>query len=75
MSNIQNIFKNFEKRLMRDQLKKELCEEDWITLKYIRYYEDSCIIIPDLRELGLINYFKCFTINYYFFFFTIILFV
>ncbi|RHZ58599.1 hypothetical protein Glove_186g182 [Diversispora epigaea] len=39
----------------RDQLKKELCEENWIVLRYVWYYEDPNIIIPEhLRELGLI---------------------
>ncbi|CAG8607947.1 9864_t:CDS:1, partial [Paraglomus occultum] len=40
----------------RDQLKKELCEENWIALRYVWYYEDPYVIIPKhLRELGLIE--------------------
>ncbi|CAI2183634.1 13325_t:CDS:2 [Funneliformis geosporum] len=39
----------------RDQLKDELCEENWIALRYVWYYEDPFEKIPDiLRELGLI---------------------
>ncbi|RIB01521.1 hypothetical protein C2G38_2230593 [Gigaspora rosea] len=48
--------KDFEKQLIRDQLKKELCEENWIVLRYVWYYEDPYIVIPEhLRELGLIK--------------------
>ncbi|RHZ77555.1 hypothetical protein Glove_176g3 [Diversispora epigaea] len=40
----------------QDQLKKELCEENWIVLRYVWYYEDPYIVIPEhLRELGLIE--------------------
>ncbi|RHZ78695.1 hypothetical protein Glove_158g5 [Diversispora epigaea] len=47
---------NFSKQQERDQLKKELCEENWIVLRYVWYYEDPYIIIPEhLRELGLIE--------------------
>ena len=47
---------NFIKQQTRDQLKKELCEENQIALRYVWYYEDPCIIIPEhLRELGLIE--------------------
>ncbi|CAI2193404.1 2904_t:CDS:1, partial [Funneliformis geosporum] len=47
---------NFIKQQERDQLKKELCEENWIALKYIWYYEDLYVVIPrHLRELGLIE--------------------
>ncbi|RHZ67239.1 hypothetical protein Glove_302g76 [Diversispora epigaea] len=46
---------NFINQQERDQLKKELCEENWIVLRYVWYYEDPYIVIPDhLRELGLI---------------------
>jgi len=46
----------FEKQLMRDQLKKELCEKNLIVLRYVWYYEDPNIVIPNhLRELGLIE--------------------
>ncbi|CAG8849018.1 2017_t:CDS:2, partial [Gigaspora margarita] len=42
----------FNKQLIRDQLKAELCEENWIVLRYVWYYEDPYIIIPEyLREL------------------------
>ncbi|PKC54413.1 hypothetical protein RhiirA1_542891 [Rhizophagus irregularis] len=47
---------NFIKQQARDQLKKELCEENWITLRYVWYYEDPYVVIPEhLRELGLID--------------------
>ncbi|RHZ45875.1 hypothetical protein Glove_645g34 [Diversispora epigaea] len=47
---------NFIKQQARDQLKKELCEENWIVLRYVWYYEDPYIVIPEhLRELGLIE--------------------
>ena len=47
---------DFEKQLMRDQLKKELCEKNSIILRYVWYYEDTYIVIPNhLRELGLIE--------------------
>ncbi|CAG8828592.1 1091_t:CDS:2, partial [Gigaspora margarita] len=40
----------------RDQLKKELCEENWIILRYVWYYEDPYKVIPgQLRKLGLIE--------------------
>ncbi|CAI2183975.1 9045_t:CDS:2 [Funneliformis geosporum] len=40
----------------RDQLKKELCEENQIALRYVWYYENPYVIIPEhLRELGLIE--------------------
>ncbi|CAJ0834771.1 2928_t:CDS:2 [Entrophospora sp. SA101] len=43
----------FNKQLYRDQLKKELCEENCIVLRYIWYYEDPYVVIPEhLRELG-----------------------
>ncbi|RHZ75235.1 hypothetical protein Glove_216g150 [Diversispora epigaea] len=46
---------NFIKQQERDQLKKELCEENWIVLRYVWYYEDPHVIILEhLRELGLI---------------------
>ncbi|RGB36323.1 hypothetical protein C1646_758222 [Rhizophagus diaphanus] len=45
--------KNFTKQQDRDQLKRELCEENHITLWY---YADPYIVIPKhLRELGLIG--------------------
>ncbi|CAJ0834508.1 3534_t:CDS:1 [Entrophospora sp. SA101] len=47
---------NFIKQQARDQLKKELCEENWIALRYVWYYEDPYIAVPEhLRELGLIK--------------------
>ncbi|CAG8633475.1 7117_t:CDS:1, partial [Paraglomus occultum] len=47
---------NFIKQQTRDQLKKGLCEENWIALRYVWYYEDPYIVIPEhLRELGLIK--------------------
>ena len=46
----------FQKQLMRDQIKKELCEENCIALRYVWYNEDPYIVIPEhLRELGLIE--------------------
>ncbi|PKY62730.1 hypothetical protein RhiirA4_489758 [Rhizophagus irregularis] len=48
----------FTKQLIRDQLKKELCEENGIALRYVWYYEDPyvVIVIPNhLRELGHIG--------------------
>ncbi|CAG8623370.1 10608_t:CDS:1 [Paraglomus occultum] len=48
--------KNFIKQQEHDQLKRELCEENWIVLRYVWYYEDPFEKIPDiLRELGLIS--------------------
>ncbi|CAG8647454.1 15871_t:CDS:2 [Racocetra fulgida] len=48
-------FEDFEKQQERDQLKEELCEENWIVLRYVWYYEDPFEKIPAiLRELGLI---------------------
>ncbi|CAI2176506.1 4169_t:CDS:2 [Funneliformis geosporum] len=47
---------NFIKQQARDQLKKELCEENCIALRYVWYYEDPYLVIPEhLRELGLIE--------------------
>ncbi|RHZ65127.1 hypothetical protein Glove_319g21 [Diversispora epigaea] len=47
---------NFFKQQIRDQLKKKLCEENWIVLKVVWYYEDPYIVIREhLRELGLIE--------------------
>ncbi|RIA78969.1 hypothetical protein C1645_841925 [Glomus cerebriforme] len=47
---------NFIKQQERDQLKKELCEENRIALRYVWYYEDPYIVIPKhLQELGLIE--------------------
>jgi len=47
---------NFIKQQERDQLKKELCEENLIALRYVWYFEDPYIVIPEhLRELGLIE--------------------
>ncbi|CAG8807462.1 2008_t:CDS:1, partial [Racocetra persica] len=46
---------NFIRQQERDQLKKELCEENWIVLREVWYYEDPFEKIPTiLRELGLI---------------------
>jgi len=46
----------FKKQLMRDQIKKELCIENYIVLRYVWYYEDSYIVISNhLRELSLIE--------------------
>jgi hypothetical protein len=47
---------DLEKQLIRDRIKKELCEENWIVLRYVWYYEDPYLVIPNhLRELGLIE--------------------
>ena len=47
---------NFIKQQERDQLKKELCEENCIALRYVWYYEDPYVVIPEhLQELGLIE--------------------
>ena len=47
---------NFIKQQTRDQHKKELCEENCIALRYVWYYEDPYVVIPEhLRELGLIE--------------------
>ncbi|RGB31831.1 hypothetical protein C1646_744199 [Rhizophagus diaphanus] len=46
---------NFIKQQARDQLKKELCKENQIALRYVWYYEDPHMVIPEhLRKLGLI---------------------
>ncbi|CAI2189705.1 17533_t:CDS:2 [Funneliformis geosporum] len=46
---------NFMKQQAQDQLKKELCEKNQIALRYVWYYEDPYIVIPNhLRGLGLI---------------------
>ncbi|RHZ49863.1 hypothetical protein Glove_510g12 [Diversispora epigaea] len=48
--------KNFIKQQNRDQQKKVFCEEIWIVLRYVWYYEDPYIVIPEhLRELDLIE--------------------
>ncbi|CAG8462454.1 13370_t:CDS:1 [Racocetra fulgida] len=45
---------NFTKQQERDQFKKELYEKNQIALRYVWYYEDPYITIPEhLRELGL----------------------
>ena len=47
---------NFIKQQARDQLKKELCEENWIALRYIWYYKHQYVVIPEhLRELDIIE--------------------
>ncbi|CAI2175884.1 19773_t:CDS:2 [Funneliformis geosporum] len=47
---------NLIKQQARDQLKKELCEKNQIALRYVWYYEDPFVVIPEhLRELGLIE--------------------
>ena len=47
---------NFIKQQARDQLKKELCEENLIALRYVWYYENPYIVISKhLREFGLIE--------------------
>ncbi|RGB25229.1 hypothetical protein C1646_772040, partial [Rhizophagus diaphanus] len=47
---------NFIKQQVRDQLKKELCKENWIALRYVWYYKDPYIVIPEhFQELGLID--------------------
>ncbi|CAI2193288.1 14474_t:CDS:2 [Funneliformis geosporum] len=47
---------NFIRQQARDQLKKEFCEKNWIALRYVWYYEDPYVVIPEhLRELGLID--------------------
>ncbi|CAG8510757.1 16471_t:CDS:1 [Racocetra persica] len=48
--------KNFGEQLIRDQLKRELCDENWTVLIDSWYYEDPYIIIPEyLKGLGLID--------------------
>ncbi|CAG8814779.1 13169_t:CDS:1, partial [Racocetra fulgida] len=43
---------NFIKQQAWDQLKKELCEENWIVLRYVWYYEDPYVVISEhLQEL------------------------
>ena len=37
---------NFIKQQAWDQLKKELCEENWIALRYVWYYENPYVVIP-----------------------------
>ncbi|CAG8838719.1 29427_t:CDS:1, partial [Racocetra persica] len=45
-------FEGFKKQQTQDQLKEELCEENWIALRYVWYYEDPFEKIPViLREL------------------------
>ncbi|RHZ49151.1 hypothetical protein Glove_529g17 [Diversispora epigaea] len=39
---------NFTRQQERDQLKKELCEENWIVLRYVWYYENPYKIISDI---------------------------
>jgi hypothetical protein len=47
--------KKFIEQQEQDQLKKKLCNENHLTLRYIWYYEDPFEKIPDiLQELGLI---------------------
>ena len=58
--NMKNIMNSFIKAILiilsRDQLKRELCEENQIALRYVWYYEDPYVVIPErLRELGLIK--------------------
>ena len=44
------------KNTSRPQRSQELCEENWIALRYVWYYEDPYAVIPEhLRELGLIE--------------------
>ncbi|RHZ69491.1 hypothetical protein Glove_283g91 [Diversispora epigaea] len=44
-----------KEQFARDQLKKELCDENWIVLIEVWYYEDPHTVIPQqLRELGFI---------------------
>jgi len=46
---------NFIKQQERDQLKKELCKENCVDLKYVWYYKDLHIVISEyLQELDLI---------------------
>ncbi|RHZ80629.1 hypothetical protein Glove_134g259 [Diversispora epigaea] len=41
---------NYIKQQVQDQ---ELCEDNWIVLRYVWYYEDPYIVIPEhLQELG-----------------------
>ena len=49
---------NFIKQQTQDQLKRELCKENQIALRYVWYYEDLYVVIPEhLQELDLImNY-------------------
>jgi len=41
---------------MQDQLKKELCKENCIALRYVLYYKNPYVVIPEhFWELGLIE--------------------
>lgn len=52
MKNTQNSFIKIRIILSSNKLMKELCEEDWIDLRYVWSY----VVIPEhLRELGLIK--------------------
>ena len=47
---------NFIKQQARNQLKKELCEKNQIALRYIWYYKDPYVVIPEhLQKLDLIE--------------------
>ena len=47
--------KKFIEQQERDQLKKELCNENHIAVRYVWYYEDPFKKIPEIiQELGLI---------------------
>ncbi|CAG8600257.1 643_t:CDS:1 [Racocetra fulgida] len=47
---------DFERQLMHDQLKRELCNKNWIVLIELWYYEEPHIVIPEyLKELELID--------------------
>ena len=41
---------NFIKQQARDQLKKELCEENLIDLRYVWYYEDHMWLFQGILE-------------------------
>ncbi|RHZ86934.1 hypothetical protein Glove_42g19 [Diversispora epigaea] len=43
-----------QKQFSRDQLKKELCHENWIVLIEVWYYEDPHTVIPQQLREGLI---------------------
>ena len=48
--------KKFIEQQERDQLKKELCNENHIAVRYVWYYEDPFKKIPEIiQELGLIS--------------------
>ncbi|CAG8504969.1 5075_t:CDS:2 [Cetraspora pellucida] len=50
---IKHFHKNeedFKKQLMRDQIKRELCDENWFVLIEIWYYEDPHILTSEIEK-------------------------